>query len=86
MKESKQQTDLEQQKQVQVDSKDKILIDSHWKTFCKSLQLTAKYFSANGEIPLYLIDIQLELSQLKDKLNMISAGILTLGDVINLNK
>ena len=33
-----------------------------------------------------MIDIQLELSQLKDKLNMISAGILTLGDVINLNK
>ena len=52
----------------------------------KSFNLSEKHLKNSQEIPIYLIDTQVELSQLKDKLNAISAGILTLGDVINLNK
>ena len=58
----------------------------HWKAVLKSFNISEKHLKNIQEIPIYLIDTQVELSQLKDKLNAISAGILTLGDVINLNK
>ena len=81
---AKPQEDLESQKPAPAE--DKKVLTPYLKSLRKSLSLTTRQIKDFSEIPLCLIDIQVELSQLKDKLNAISAGILTLGDVVNLNK
>ena len=42
--------------------------------------------SFKTEIPLYYLTIQIELSVLVEKIQGISAGLLTLYDIININK
>ena len=54
--------------------------------FYRLLDIPLNYTSLNSGIPLYFIEIQIELSQLVEKLQNISAGILTIHDLININK
>lgn len=52
----------------------------------KTLGLNQKQLNFDNGIPIFFMTIQIELSMLLDKVYGIGAGILTLYDIINMNK
>ena len=52
----------------------------------KSLQLSTEQLNFANGIPIYFITIQVGLSKLLDSVQGIGAGILTLRDIISVNK
>ena len=52
----------------------------------KSLGLTQAQLNFDNGVPIFFMTIQIELSHLLDKVYGIGAGILTLFDIINVNK
>ena len=56
------------------------------KALQKNLALTPLQLNFDNGIPIFFMTIQIELSQLIDKVQGIGAGILTLYDIININK
>ena len=52
----------------------------------KSLSLQPDELNFANGIPIFFMSIQIELSQLLDKVQNIGAGILTLNDIINVNR
>ena len=56
------------------------------KVIQRQLGVTSAQLNFDNGVPLFFMTIQIEISQLLDKISGIGAGILTLYDVINLNK